>query len=247
MPADRAIVVIPTYNEAENIGRLVSALRVLYPDMDIMVVDDNSPDATAAVAAGLARQSDRVRVLQRQGKEGLGRAYVHAFRHVLSQPVAYDLIIQMDADFSHDPVDIKRMLEAAGRADVVLGSRYSGGGSIVSWGIVRRCLSAGANIVVRLCLGSGIRDWTGGFRIFRRNVIERISVDTIRSKGYLFQVEVLNRCIAHGCSIEEVPISFVERSRGRTKLGVREVIEAVCGIARLAREARTKRYHGTIH
>jgi dolichol-phosphate mannosyltransferase len=247
MPGSRTIIIIPTYNEADNIARLIAEIRKLYSEIDILVVDDHSPDGTGSIAVALAQKSDRIHVLQRTKKEGLGRAYIHAFQYVLSLPVRYDYIVQMDADFSHDPADIAHLLSVVRTADVAVGSRYSSGGSIPSWGVARRCLSSGANFVVRSCIGSHVRDWTSGFRCFRRNVLENISIETIRSKGYLFMIVVLNRCIRRGFRVNEVPITFIERGCGRTKLGFQEVLEALVGIVCLVKENYAYRKYGRVY
>ncbi len=234
MPDHRTVVIIPTYNEAGNIPRLIRALKTLYAGIDILVVDDNSPDGTAAAVEKLSVEFKGVRVLRRKRKEGYGRAYIYAFKYVLSLPDRYDYIMQMDADLSHDPRDIRGILEAAAHADICVGSRYTAGGSIVSWGIGRRILSAGANRLVRVCLGYPVMDWTGGFRCFRRSAVEAVSIETVRARGYLFQIEVLFRCLRRGLKVAEVPITFTERSRGRTKLGVSEIMEAFAGLLSLA-------------
>jgi len=236
MPDGKIIIIIPTYNEAGNIERLIPYIKSLYPDIDILVVDDNSPDGTGDIAAGFSRCLPGVNVLRRRKKEGLGRAYSDGFLYVLAHPNIYDYIMEMDADFSHDPADIRRIISFEGNADVCIGSRYIPGGRIPSWGIYRRMVSAGANILVRVCLGYDIKDWTGGFRCFKRSAITAISIEGVLSRGYLFQIEVLHRCLLKGLKVVEVPITFTERCIGRTKFGASEVREAFFGLARLTME-----------
>lgn len=236
MPGHRTIVIIPTYNEAGNIPCLIRAVKTLYTGIDILVVDDNSPDGTADAVERLSGEFTGVSVLRRKRKEGYGRAYIDAFKYMLSLPDRYEYIMQMDADLSHDPRDILGILEAAAHADICVGSRYTAGGSIVSWGIGRRILSAGANRLVRACLGYPVMDWTGGFRCFRRSAVAAVSIEKIRARGYLFQIEVLFRCLRRGLKVAEVPITFTERITGRTKLGMSEIVEAFAGLLRLAIE-----------
>lgn len=229
----RAIVIIPTYNESENIEQLIIRLRALYPRIDIMVVDDNSPDGTAAIVRRLAGKNRGIRLITRPGKSGLGRAYVEGFRAVLNLDHAYELVVEMDADLSHDPSQLAALLSAAGRADCVIGSRYIRGGAIANWSWHRRAISSLGNFYTRFLLGNSVRDWTSGYRVFKKRVLENIALDSIGSKGYLFQIEVLDRCVRKGYTVTEVPIRFCDRRKGNTKLGLREIWEALWGVARM--------------
>lgn len=193
------------------------------------MVDDHSPDGTGAIAQNLAERYPNLKVLHRKKKTGLGKAYIEGFRWVLQNP-SYERIVQMDADFSHDPAYIAALCEATQTCDVSLGSRYVRGGSVVNWKVKRKLLSASANIFVRFWLGIRIKDCTSGFRCFRRCVLENIGVETIRSSGYFFQIEVLMRCWQAGYLCREIPIRFRERRQGKTKLGLQEIWEAVAGV-----------------
>ncbi len=223
------VVVIPTYNEAERIESLLSEIVRLHPTFDILVVDDNSPDNTADIVDRASRRYANVRLLRRHCKTGLGKAYIEAFRDVLRQP-SYQRIIQMDADFSHDPRYLASLINATETCDVSIGSRYIPGGKIMNWKMNRRILSFYANLFVRVWLGIKVRDCTSGFRCFRRPVLESIQLETIKSNGYFFQVEMLLRCWHKHYRCTEVPIAFVERQKGKTKLGLYEIGEAVLGV-----------------
>ena len=224
----RAVVCLPTYDERDNLERMVRALgEVLDPRRDrVLVVDDSSPDGTGAIADALAAELPWVAVLHRPRKEGLGAAYVAAFRRVLADGPAY--VLQMDCDFSHDPADVPRLLDAVagGEADVALGSRYVPGGSIENWGVVRRAVSAGGSLYARTLLGLPVRDLTGGFKCFRREVLEAIDVGSIASRGYAFQIETTYRALRRGFSVREVPIRFVDREAGGSKMSRSVVLEA---------------------
>ncbi|MGN6276420.1 MAG: polyprenol monophosphomannose synthase [Solirubrobacterales bacterium] len=220
-----AWVVLPTYNEAENVEPLVEAVRAkLPPSAQVLIVDDNSPDGTGALADDLAARHENVHVLHRPGKEGLGPAYIAGFRRALEEGAG--LILEMDADFSHDPAYLPRLLEAAGRADVVLGSRYVDGGGVSEWGALRRVISRGGSSYARLVLGLEVRDLTGGFKCFRREVLEAIDLDSITARGYAFQVEMTYRAVRCGFKVAEVPIIFRERRVGRSKMDLSIVAEA---------------------
>ena len=231
----RALVVLPTYNEAGNLERLVR--EVLEHQVDVLVVDDNSPDGTGAIADGLARELDAVEVLHRPRKAGLGRAYVAAFEHALESGA--ELVIEMDADFSHDPADLPRLVAAADDADLVLGSRYVEGGGVVDWGLLRRMLSRGGSVYARAVLGVPVRDLTGGFRCFRREVLERIAPADVDANGYAFQIEVTYRAIRAGFRVVEIPIVFRDRALGRSKMTPGIAFEAVWRVLalRLRRDA----------
>jgi len=189
------------------------------------VIDDNSPDGTGEIADGLARELDYVDVLHRERKEGLGPAYLAGFRRALAEGA--DLVLEMDCDFSHSPDDVPRLLAAAEEADLVLGSRYVPGGSIGNWGLVRRFVSAGGSFYARVLLGSRVRDLTGGFKCYRRQVLETIDLDAIESKGYAFQIETTYRATRAGFRVVEVPIHFVDREEGGSKMSRAIVAEAV--------------------
>lgn len=220
-----AWVVVPTYNEAENLEPFVRALLAAAPDVNVLVVDDNSPDGTGRMADGLAAELRPVEVLHRPGKEGLGRAYLAGFADVLGRGA--QLVLEMDADFSHSPADVPRLIAAAERADVVLGSRYVHGGGVEDWGLVRRLLSRGGSLYARLVLGVRVRDLTGGFKCFRRRVLEELDLDAVIADGYGFQIELTYRALKAGFRVEEVPIVFRDRRAGSSKMNVRIAAEAI--------------------
>jgi dolichol-phosphate mannosyltransferase len=221
-----AWVVLPTYNEAENVEPLVTAaLAKLPPSARILIVDDNSPDGTGRIADRLAAEHDAVSVLHRPGKEGLGPAYIAGFRRALAEGAGH--VLEMDADFSHEPAYLPRLLEAAGRADLVVGSRYVPGGGVGDWGPLRRAISRGGSAYARLVLGVDVRDLTGGFKCFRREVLEAIDLDAVRSRGYAFQVELTYRAIQRGFEVAEVPIVFRDRRVGASKMSRSIVLEAI--------------------
>ncbi|HZO98142.1 MAG TPA: polyprenol monophosphomannose synthase [Gaiellaceae bacterium] len=223
----RATVCLPTYNERENLERMLRALGGVLRDGDrVLVVDDNSPDGTGALADGLSTELGFVDVLHRERKEGLGPAYLAGFRRALADGA--ELVLEMDCDFSHDPRDVPRLIAAAeGGADLVLGSRYAPGGSIPNWGLARRAISLGGNLYAQAVLGSRVRDLTGGFKCFRRRVLETIDLDAIDSRGYAFQIETTYRVLRAGFRVVEVPIAFVDREEGRSKMSRAIVLEAV--------------------
>jgi len=218
-------VILPTYNEAGNIERMVEAVGPkLGADDRILIVDDNSPDGTGRIADGLAREDARVEVLHRPAKEGLGPAYIAGFRRALEGGAG--LVVQMDADFSHDPAYLPRLIAASALADLVLGSRYVPGGGITEWGAMRRLISRGGSLYSRVLLGVPERDLTGGFKCFRREVLEEIDLDTVAASGYSFQVEMTYRVLKAGFEVLEVPITFRERQAGNSKMSTSIVIEA---------------------
>ncbi|HEU4599299.1 MAG TPA: polyprenol monophosphomannose synthase [Solirubrobacterales bacterium] len=219
-------LILPTYNEAENLEPLVEAARAKLPAAaQVLVVDDDSPDGTGRIADRLAERHDNVRVLHRARKEGLGPAYIAGVREALAGGAG--LILEMDSDFSHDPAYLPRLLEAAERADVVLGSRYVPGGGVSDWGPLRRAISRGGSTYARLALGLEVRDLTGGFKCFRREVLEAINLDTVRARGYAFQVELTYRAVQHGFQVVEVPIVFRDRRVGSSKMDLSIVAEAI--------------------
>jgi dolichol-phosphate mannosyltransferase len=235
-----AIVVVPTYNELENVGNLAEAIRNLPDKVDLLIVDDNSPDGTGRVADELSRQYPGVFVYHRERKQGLGRAYVAAFQYVLKN-FNYAFIIQMDCDFSHDPAYIGDFLKAIQNADLVLGSRYITGINVVNWDFKRLLLSKFASTYVRLVTGMPYTDLTGGFKCWRRTTLEALQLNRIFSMGYLFQVETTYRVWRAGrFKIVETPIIFYERNRGRSKIHPGIILEALIGVIRL-RFTRTRR------
>ena len=216
---------LPTYDEAANLEAIVTAIREqLPPERRLLIVDDNSPDGTGEIADGLAADHDDVSVLHRPDKQGLGPAYVAGFREAIAGGA--ELIAQMDADFSHDPADLPRLLAATADADLVLGSRYVAGGGIAEWGPTRRLISRGGSAYSRVLLGIGIRDLTGGFKVFRRAVLEAIGLEAIPSLGYAFQVETTYRAVESGFRVVEVPIVFHDRRVGDSKMTGSIVLEA---------------------
>ena len=223
---DVLVVCLPTYNERENLEAMVSALAEVLPhDGRILVIDDNSPDRTGEIADRLAAEREDVDVLHRQRKEGLGPAYLDGFRHALE--LGADLVAEMDCDFSHDPNDVPRLVAAAEDADLVLGSRYVAGGGTRNWGLVRRLISRGGSLYAQILLGLRIRDLTGGFKVYRRAVLETIDLDAIHSKGYAFQIETTYRALKAGFRIVEVPIVFADREVGGSKMSRSIVLEAI--------------------
>ena len=222
---DRACVILPTYNEKENLPGIAPAILAAAPEVDILVVDDNSPDGTGALADELAARQPRLNVLHRERKEGLGRAYLAGFAEALAR--GYGRIVEMDADFSHDPDALPGLLEASRKADLVLGSRYVEGGGTVNWGLGRRLLSQGGSLYARTILGVGIRDLTGGFKCFRREVLESIDLESVRSSGYAFQIELTYRTLKRGFTVLEIPIVFADRRVGKSKMSRAIVAEAL--------------------
>jgi dolichol-phosphate mannosyltransferase len=231
-------VILPTYDERDNLEPLVRAVRAqlsgVAPDHTILVVDDSSPDGTGALADRLAREDSHVRVLHRPRKEGLGQAYLAGFEVALL--AGAELILEMDADFSHDPAYLPRMVEAAGDADLVLGSRYVPGGGTRNWGRLRSLVSRGGCWYARAVLGMPIRDLTGGFKCFRREVLEAVDLSRIRSQGYAFQVELTYRALQLGFWVKEIPIVFTDRRVGQSKMSRRIVLEAMWMIPTLRRQ-----------
>jgi dolichol-phosphate mannosyltransferase len=228
-------VVLPTYNERENLEPVVAGVRAalapVAPDHRILVVDDSSPDGTGKLADSLAARDPAVGVLHRPRKEGLGQAYIAGFRVALAEGAA--LVFEMDADLSHDPGHLPAMLEAARDADLVLGSRYVPGGAVRNWGGGRRFVSRGGCWYARIVLGLDVRDLTGGFKLFRREVLEALDLDRVRSQGYAFQVELTYRTIQRGFRVREVPIVFTDRRVGQSKMSRRIVLEAMWMVPRL--------------
>ncbi len=222
---DRVLVIVPTYNEAANLPEIVPAILSQSPRINVLVVDDSSPDGTGELADKMSAQDDRIQVLHRAAKEGLGRAYIAGFRWALER--GYGAICEMDADFSHDPKFLPRFLDAIQEADVVLGSRYATGVNVINWPISRLLLSLGANFYARVITGLPLSDSTGGFKCFRREVLQAISLDKVKSNGYAFQIEMSFRAWKRGFKLKEIPIIFHDRVEGQSKMSKRIVREAV--------------------
>jgi dolichol-phosphate mannosyltransferase len=223
----RATVCLPTYNEHENLPRMIEALAAVLRDGDrVLVIDDSSPDGTGELADRLAAEHPFVEVLHRPRKEGLGRAYIDGFRRVLATDA--ELVLEMDCDFSHDPADVPRLIAAAEQgADLVLGSRYVPGGGTRNWGLARRLISRGGSVYTALFLHMGVKDPTGGFKCFRREVLDRLDLDAITPRGYAFQIETTYRAKRAGFDVVEVPITFVDREVGHSKMSRTVVLEAI--------------------
>lgn len=227
-----ALVIIPTYNERDNLEPITSTVLKAEPRVDILVVDDNSPDGTGQLADALAAKQPRIKVLHREKKEGLGKAYLHAFRWALD--AGYQYIIEMDADFSHDPKYLPKLIdEAESGADLVLGSRYVPGGGTVNWGPGRRLISKGGSLYARSILGVGIRDLTGGFKCFRRAVLESMDFSQVKSTGYAFQIELTYRALKAGFKVRELPIVFEDRRVGQSKMSRKIFLEALTMVWKL--------------
>src|SRR5512139_4226825 len=230
MTLGRVVMVVPTYNEAENLAWIVGRLRAAVPHADVLVVDDDSPDGTGRIADGLAVEDPQVSVVHRTTKEGLGAAYLHGFRVALGR--GYDVIGEMDADGSHQPEELPRLLGALEDADLVLGSRWVSGGSVVNWPWTREALSRGGNLYTRVLLGIPVKDATGGFRLFRRTTLEKIDLGDVESVGYCFQADLAWRTVEAGLRVQEVPIEFVERVRGESKMSPDIAVESLRRITR---------------
>jgi dolichol-phosphate mannosyltransferase len=238
--AVRTVICLPTYNERENIDPMIAALRGLdLEDLHVLVIDDNSPDGTGAIADRLAAEDDRVHVLHRERKEGLGPAYLAGFQRALELDA--DLIFELDCDFSHDPADVPRLAAATEKADLVLGSRYVHGGGTRNWGFVRRFVSRGGSLYAQVLLQVGLRDLTGGFKCYRRKVLETIDLDGISSLGYAFQIETTYRALRAGFRVVEVPITFSDREVGGSKMSKGIVLEAIWRVPVLRARALFRR------
>jgi dolichol-phosphate mannosyltransferase len=229
-PIGKIVVLIPTYNERENLPLIVSRLRDAVPEADVLILDDNSPDGTGAVADQLAVEDGAVRVLHRKGKEGLGVAYLAGFAWALDKD--YDVLVEMDADGSHQPEQLPKLLAALGDADVVLGSRWVKGGSVVNWPLHRKVLSRGGNVYSRVLLGMPITDATGGYRAYRASALRALDLHDVASAGYCFQVDLVWRAVRRGLTVVEVPITFVERTIGDSKMSRDIVQESLLNLTR---------------
>jgi dolichol-phosphate mannosyltransferase len=243
-PLGRVIMVIPTYNEAANLGWVVGRLRRAEPQVEILVVDDSSPDGTGDLADELAASDANVHVLHRTEKNGLGAAYLEGFAWALQQ--GYDVVGEMDADGSHQPEELHRLLEALRSADLVIGSRYVPGGSVVNWPLSRQALSRGGNLYVRTLLGLRIKDATAGFRLFRRQTLEKIDLGSVESAGYVFQTDLATRTVRAGLVVKEVPIEFVERVRGASKMSGAVASESLKLVTRWGLKERRKQLAGAL-
>jgi len=221
----RIVVIVPTYNERENLPLITARVRAAVPEADVLVADDNSPDGTGVLADELAAADDHVHVMHRRGKEGLGAAYLAGFDWALDN--GYDVVVEMDADGSHQPEQLPRLLDALRDADLVLGSRWVPGGSVVNWPKSREFLSRGGSLYTRMMLGVPMRDATGGYRAFRADTLRKLDLTGVESAGYCFQVELGWRAVKAGMRVREVPIEFVERELGASKMSQRIVVEAL--------------------
>lgn len=222
---EKSLIIIPTYNEFENISRLIPQLLSMYENLDILIVDDNSPDGTGNYVEELTKKNDEVKLIRREKKLGLGTAYLAGFKYALQH--SYDYIFEMDADFSHDPKEIKNLLEAIKDYDLVLGSRYVRGVNVINWPMRRLLLSYSANKYTRFITGMKIQDATGGFKCFRRKVLESINLDKIKSNGYAFQIEMTFKAWKKGFKVGEIPIVFFDRVKGSSKMSKKIVREAI--------------------
>jgi dolichol-phosphate mannosyltransferase len=232
----RTLIVTPTYNEKDNLPRFVQAVRTAFPSADVVVVDDNSPDGTGAIADAIAAKDDHVRVIHRPGKLGLGTAYTDAFQRGLSE--GYDRFFEMDADLSHDVKYLPEFVAALDDgADVVIGSRNIRGGGVEGWGVGRHFISKGGSLYSRAILGLGVKDLTSGYKAFSRRALEAIDIGSVHSNGYSFQIEMTYRALRKGMRVKEVPIVFVDRTAGRSKMSRRIFVEAVGVVWKLRAEA----------
>lgn len=239
----RVVVIIPTYNERENIEPIIARVRAATPEVDILIADDNSPDGTGDIADTLAAADDHVHVLHRPGKQGLGAAYVAGFGWATAG--GYDVVVEMDADGSHRPEELRGLLDAVDAgADLALGSRWVPGGRVVNWPLRREALSRGANLYTRLLLGMRVRDATGGFRAYRTTTLGKIDVDSVRSQGYCFQVDLVLRTVRAGLRVVEVPITFADRTRGSSKMSRDVFAEALWRVTRWGLEYRLGELRG---
>jgi len=220
----RKLVIIPTYNEIENMQRLLPALMALPEKFDILVVDDSSPDKTSDFVRKYSETQSRVNLLVRQAKNGLGQAYIAGFKWGIAQN--YNVLVEMDADFSHRPEDLVQILREIETQDVIVGSRYIPGGSTVNWGVLRKLISRGGSLYSRIILGYPVKDWTGGFNAWKVQVLQKIGLDQIRSNGYSFQIELKYKAQKNGFSVKEVPIVFEDRQVGQSKMSPKIVLEA---------------------
>lgn len=221
----KAIVIIPTYNEAENIEKLIKKILSVVPDINILIIDDNSPDGTAEIVEKLMEEDQRVHLIKRPRKMGLGTAYIEGFKYALAND--FEAIFEMDADFSHNPEDLPRFLDALQDADLVIGSRYLTGVNVINWPLRRLILSYFANLYTRVITGMPIKDATGGFKCFRASALKQIDLDKVKTNGYGFQIEMNFRFWAKGFRVKEIPIIFIDRMNGVSKMNKKIIIEAI--------------------
>ncbi|MCH6163995.1 polyprenol monophosphomannose synthase [Streptomyces marispadix] len=238
-PLGTVLVIIPTYNEADNIESVSARVREAVPDAHILIADDNSPDGTGKIADELAAQDGHIHVMHRPGKQGLGAAYLAGFRWGIDN--GYGVLVEMDADGSHQPEELPRLLTALKGSDLVLGSRWVPGGRVVNWPQSRRLISRGGSMYSRVMLGLPLRDITGGFRAFRSETLKGLGMDAVASQGYCFQVDLANRAVRAGYHVVEVPITFVERVRGNSKMSRDIMVEALWRVTAWGVEGRVKR------
>lgn len=235
----RAIVLVPTYNERENLEAILDALLDVQPEFEVLVIDDGSPDGTGAIADERASRDHRIHVLHRAGKEGLGKAYLDGFAWALARPEHYTHVFEMDADFSHDPRDLRRLLQAClDGADLAVGSRYVAGGGTRGWTATRKFISRGGGLYARTILGVGVQDLTAGFVCFRRHVLESLPLDDVAAAGYGFQIEMKYRSLRAGFRVVEVPIVFTDRTRGQSKMSRKIMVEAMGLVWKLRAKVR---------
>ena len=241
-PLGRVVVLIPTYNERENLPRIVERVRAAVPEVDVLVLDDASPDGTGQVADELAAQDSQVMVMHRTGKAGLGAAYLAGFAWALDR--AYYAVVEMDADGSHQPEQLPALLDAARSADAVIGSRWVKGGTVVNWPTSRKVLSVGGNVYVKVLLGMPVKDATGGYRVYRTSALRQMDLGSVDTQGYGFQVDMTWRAVRAGLTVAEVPIEFVERTVGESKMSSGIVSEAMLSVTRWAVTHRVDRLQG---
>jgi dolichol-phosphate mannosyltransferase len=240
----QVLVIIPTYNERDNLQRIVGRVREAVPSVDILVVDDASPDGTGELADRLAADDERVNVLHRTDKDGLGAAYIAGFRWAFAH--GYDVMVEMDADGSHQPEELPRLLDALQDADLVIGARYVRGGKVLNWPKSREVLSRGGNVYARVMLRVPLHDATGGYRVFRAATLEKIGLDGVDSRGYCFQIDLARRALRQGLRVVEVPITFVERTHGTSKMSRAIVAEAMWRVTEWGLVDRVERLRRTI-
>ena len=243
---NKTLVIIPTYNEKENVHDIIPAVLGQAPTVEVLIVDDGSPDGTGDIVAALAAREPRIHLMRRAGKQGLGTAYIAGFKWALERDYAF--VMEMDADFSHDPQEIPNFLKAIDSADLVLGSRYTGGvARVLNWPLNRLLLSKGASLYVRLITGLPVMDPTGGFKCFRRHVLETVALDGIRSNGYAFQIELSYQAWLRGNRVREIPITFADRTAGKSKMSGQIVREALWMVWRMAAQHGFRRRPSAAH
>lgn len=226
----KTLIIVPTYNEAENLPSLLEGIFTYAPETDVLVVDDNSPDGTGDLVEEIRRHNAHVHLMRRPGKLGLGTAYIAGFKFAIARH--YDAAFEMDADFSHDPRHLSEFLQAIEQADLIIGSRYVPGGSTPNWSFIRRLISGSGNIFARFMLNMPVHDCTGGYRCYRRAVLEAIDLDSVQSRGYAFQVEMTYRVLQQGFKVVEIPVTFMDRRLGQSKMSKKIIVEAFTYVLR---------------